>query len=404
MLFKTNSKIVVIILTVSLLFAVLPGCTASGMQSQSPPAVPETTQSSITVAFAGDIMTHGPQIRAALNAKTGTYDFNPVFKPMAKMISSADFAFGNLETTCSGKDRGGFTGYPTFNSPESLIPALKNAGFDVLTTANNHCMDRGFYGIQKTIENINKNSLKHTGTFADSSRKDSILYLQKNNIKLAVIACTYATNGITVPQGKEFAVNMIDLVKLSADIAAAKENGADFVAVVIHFGNEYQRQPSDMQKSTAQALADAGADLIIGSHPHVVQPIEQLSATYKDGSTGSAIVAYSLGNFVSNQRDRYQDSGILLQATLTKKTGATTERLISSLDYQPVYVRKWAVSGKKSYAILPVSENTAGSYSLSSSERSRVLQVKEELSELITKPQTPLELPADNSIKVRKAQ
>ena len=392
MLFKPNKKIIVILLTVITLFVTIPGCSASGKQLLENTA-PAATQSSITVTFAGDIMTHGPQIRSALQPSTGTYNFNPVFKPISSIISASDFSIANLETTCAGKNKN-YSGYPTFNSPEAILPALKNAGFDVLTTANNHCMDRGFYGIQKTIAYLDSNKLLHTGTFADSTRKNSILYLKKNNITLAVIACTYGTNGITVPTDKSFAVNLIDINQIQTEIAEARKNGADFVAVVTHFGTEYQRDPNDMQKTTAQSLANAGADMIIGSHPHVVQPIEQLIATRADGSTGSAIVAYSLGNFISNQRDRYQDSGILLQLKLTKITGENAANSISSLDYLPVWVRRWPSGGKNRYAVLPVNSSTISSYALTSAEKNRIEQIPDELNELITKPQTPIILSA----------
>jgi poly-gamma-glutamate synthesis protein (capsule biosynthesis protein) len=294
----------------------------------------------VSLAIVGDLMCHSQQYKLA---KTDSgYDFNPTFTPVKKYLADADFTLGNLETVTAGA-AANFTGFPMFNTPVEYLDALKNAGFDVLTNSNNHSLDRGFAGVEKTIVELDKRGLLHTGTARTAAERNTPLILKKNNTKLGVLAYTYGTNGIPIPKGKDFCVNLIDTLKIKADIQNAKKSGADVVMVFVHWGNEYQRYPSDSQKMVANYIHKNGGLLVFGSHPHVLQPTNVKSPDYKDGFT-----IYSMGNFVSSQRKQYTDCGIIVKMKLIKNI-ATGEVTISSTNFVPTYV-----STNKGFRILPV--------------------------------------------------
>ena len=294
----------------------------------------------ISLAIVGDLMCHSQQYKMA---KTDSgYDFNPTFAPVKKYLADADFTLGNLETVTAGA-AANFTGFPMFNTPVEYLDALKNAGFDVLTNSNNHSLDRGFMGVEKTIVELDKRGLLHTGTARTAAERNIPLILKKNNTKLGVLAYTYGTNGIPIPKGKDFCVNLIDTLKIKTDIQNSKKSGADVVMVFVHWGNEYQRYPSDSQKMVADYIHKNGGLLVFGSHPHVLQPTNVKSPDYKDGFT-----IYSMGNFVSSQRKQYIDCGIIVKMKLIKNI-ASGEVTISSTNFVPTYV-----STHKGFRILPV--------------------------------------------------
>lgn len=294
----------------------------------------------VSLAVVGDLMCHSQQYKMA---KTDSgYDFNPTFTPIKKYLANADFTLGNLETVTAGA-ASNFTGFPMFNTPVEYLDALKNAGFDVLTNANNHSLDRGFVGVEKTIMELDKRGLLHTGTARSAEERNTPLILKKNNMKLGVLAYTYGTNGIPIPAGKGFCVNLIDTLKIKADIQNTKKAGADVVMVFVHWGNEYQRQPSDSQKMVADFIHKNGGLLVFGSHPHVLQPTNVKSPDYKQGFT-----IFSMGNFVSSQRKQYTDCGIIVNMKLIKNL-TTGEVTIGSTSFVPTYV-----STHSGFRILPV--------------------------------------------------
>lgn len=259
----------------------------------------------VRLLFAGDVMQHMPQITAA--RKGNGFDYSPVFAAVRARFDRADWVVVNLETTLTRSDD--YAGYPRFRSPAALAEALRDAGVDVAVMANNHCCDGGAAGIVTTAEVLDSCGILRTGVFTDSFDRAAhhpLWLLDSRQIPIALLNYTYSTNGLPVPQGTT--VNFIDTVRMAADIAAARTNGAQCVAVCIHWGNEYERQPSARQRAIARSLRRAGADLIIGSHPHVVQMYEADSVH---------AVFYSLGNFVSHQRQRYCDGGLMAQITLT---------------------------------------------------------------------------------------
>jgi poly-gamma-glutamate capsule biosynthesis protein CapA/YwtB (metallophosphatase superfamily) len=332
----------------------------------------------VSLAIVGDLMCHSQQFNAA--KKDSGYDFNPAFAPVKKYLENADFTFGNLETVTAGASLN-YTGYPMFNTPVQYLDALKNAGFDVLTTANNHSLDRGFVGVEKTITELNNRSILHTGTARSLDERNNSLILTKNNTKLGVLAYTYGTNGIKIPDGKGFCVNLIDTLQIKEDILRSKQSGADVVLVFVHWGNEYQRFPSDSQKMIESYIHRNGGLLVFGSHPHVLQPINA-STDYTSGFT-----IFSLGNFISAQRKQYTDCGIIVKMKLIKNL-ATNEVLVSKANFVPTYV-----STQNGFRILSVydaiesfkNKNTSHvSYTSNVNEQTRIKEVWNETTKHMT--------------------
>lgn len=303
----------------------------------------------VWISCVGDLMAHMAQIKEAQN--NNGYNFNYMFKAITPYTSFADLTLGNFETVTAGSEKG-FTGYPTFNAPADFLYAIINAGFDVLTTANNHCLDRGFLGIERTIEEMDKKNVFHTGTFSNIENSLKTLIIPVKDIKIAVLAYTYGTNGINTPSGKEWSVNYINSVKMKKDTEVAKESGADIIIACVHWGDEYQRVPNKRQKEVAEELFDYGVDIIFGSHPHVIQPMEMRTIT-KNGKSKDVFIIWSMGNFISNQRKRYTDSGVIINIRLVRNN-QDGETMIDKVDYVPTYV-----STRNGFSILPVYESIA---------------------------------------------
>lgn len=306
----------------------------------------EKGDSTLTILFAGDIMGHDMQIASARDDSTGIYSYDSVFKYIRPVIEDADFAVGNLEVTLGGAP---YKGYPAFSSPDALAVACKNAGFDALMTANNHSADRGPKGIVRTLRVLDSLSIPHTGTWTGPEARDTLtpLMLKAKGISVAMLNYTYGTNGIVVPPPR--VVSYIDTVRIISDILASREKGADLVVVFIHWGNEYDSLPSPLQELTAKTIFNGGADIIIGSHPHVLQPMHATA----DSSGLSDPVVWSMGNFISNQRKRRSDGGAMVRIKL-KKEGDKT--LITDAGYILTWVWSPLENGKRKFYILPCSE------------------------------------------------
>ncbi|MCX6149854.1 MAG: CapA family protein [Ignavibacteriales bacterium] len=310
----------------------------------------------ITISFVGDLMCHSPQFEFAKIGKD-SFNFNPSFKYIRKYLYEADFTFGNLETVLAGRDEI-FSGYPLFNSPDEYLLALKDSGFDFLFTSNNHSLDRAERGIVRTLKLLEQNKIFHTGTFHSQPDRDSIKLVDIKGIKVALISYSYGTNGNPIPKGKSFSINLIQDELIKRDIEKAKAEGADLVICYFHIGNEYERFPNNKQKETIQKTIDFGADLIICSHPHVIQPIEFFKST--KSNLDSVLVAYSLGNFYSNQRNRFRDAGVILNIKL-KKNIATNKIKLDGLDYLPTWVFKGRTNLGNEFLILPSEKGTIDS-------------------------------------------
>lgn len=303
----------------------------------------------ISISVVGDLMCHSPQFEYAQVAKD-SFDFSPVYRNVKKYLESSDFTFGNLETVSSGKSDGGYTGYPFFNTPSSYITALKNIGFDLLVTANNHSLDRKERGILKTIDEIENRNLNYVGTYKSQSDRDSIRIFDIKGIKIAFLAYSYGTNGNPIPDGKNYLINLIDYDLIEKDIKSAKQNGAELVLVHFHFGEEYKREPVQFQKDVVNKTIELAADIIIGGHPHVLQPVNFFKTN--NATLDSGFVAYSMGNFFSNQQGRYKDAGMILTIDITKDL-MNNKIEIKEVKYLPTWVFKGNTSNGKEYVIMP---------------------------------------------------
>jgi len=303
-----------------------------------------TGKNSLRIVFAGDVMGHDSQINAAYVDSSDTYDYKDCFSYLKPFLGDADIAVANLEVTLAGPP---YMGYPRFSSPDALLDGLMNAGFNVLVNANNHALDRGSEGLERTQEVTGRKGMILTGSFISSGHREQTypLILEKNDIMLAILNYTYGTNGLQADT--PYIVNYIDTFMIQRDIEKVKLVEPDFVIATVHWGKEYQRQEDTLQRELAGFLFRQGVDVIIGSHPHVVQPIQ-----YSQSDTGfQHLVVYSLGNFVSNQRDRYRDGGIIFGLELEKTDRTRT----SGFDYLPVWVHKPVQGDKRKFQLIPAS-------------------------------------------------
>jgi poly-gamma-glutamate synthesis protein (capsule biosynthesis protein) len=310
-------------------------------------------QDKLKMIFVGDIMGHGPQIESAAIEANKLYDYSPCFKFITPLLAQSDLAIGNLELTLPGKPP--YTGYPTFKSPDELPLALRAAGFDLLVTANNHSNDGGLLGVQNTVKTLEKNGFYQTGTFIDSSYRAALypLIVYKGSFKLAFLNYTYGTNGIPTP--KPAVVNVIDEKAIKADIEAAKAHQPDAIITFVHWGDEYQLTENDRQRSLAKKMLEWGSTMVIGSHPHVVQPIKTYPLPQADSTMRNGLVVYSMGNFISAQTKIYTDIGLMVEVEL-EKNASTQKTAISKTEYIPVYRYVYRAPGaaKSTYMTLPV--------------------------------------------------
>lgn len=306
-----------------------------------------------TLAVCGDIMSHSPQTNDAYNASTDSYSYLPCFQYVKPWIESADYAVANFETTLNGPP---YSGYPQFCAPDALAYDVQAIGFDLVTTANNHCMDKSYNGLVRTLDTLDAAGLKHVGTYRtqeEFSANNGVVVADVGGISVAFLGYTYGTNGIPVAEDKDFSLNRfntdyktdcvtLDQEKLKRELAYAESLETDLIAVMIHWGIEYQTTQNDYQNQVADFLISNGADLILGSHSHVPQPMGTRTVTLDDGSTRSGFVCYSLGNFVSNQspatvKVNYTDTTAILNLELTKNF-ETNETTVSNVNYVPLLV------------------------------------------------------------------
>lgn len=342
--------------------------------------VPEDTV--INIVGIGDALCHSQNFRDAYDSETGTYDFSPMFKNVTKYFDDATVAVGNLETTLAGADRG-YSGYPTFNSPDELAYDLKEMGIDILTTANNHCLDKGYTGLERTLNVLDEYGIDHTGTSRSEEEQNTILMKDLNGIKTAFLCYTYGTNGIPIPSGREYSVNLIDKDFIKEQLDKAKEEGAELIVVSMHWGAEYRLKPTTEQEDLAEFLIKNGADVILGNHSHVPEPMEMKTVTLDDGTTREGFVIYSMGNFFSAQTDNYTRDTLILNVEV-RKNGATGEITIDKATYTPVYVYDNGTSAKDRYELLDI-EQIIKDYEAGSSEYSQSMYnlMKSELNKIV---------------------
>ncbi len=319
---------------------------------QSVASAQDTTR--LSLLFGGDIMGHGSQITSAYDANTKAYDYTSCFQFAKPYLEAADLTIANLELTLAGSP---YKGYPQFSSPDNLAVALKDAGFDVFVTANNHCVDRGRKGLERTVEMLDSFNIPHTGTFVDtvSRMNDHPLIVERNGFTLAILNYTFSTNGL--PVYKPNVVNRLDTILIRKDLKRAKELKPDAIIVFTHWGVEYQSLPLKSQKDVTDFCFKHGAQLVIGAHPHVLQPMEWR----KDKNQ---FVAYSLGNFVSGQRKRYTDGGSMAYIEL-QKINFTADSSATTIDSAGYYLN-WVyrtMDVQKDYYMLPAGKVESDSVS-----------------------------------------
>ena len=326
---------------------------------EPPVVVVEKEDVHISMSVIGDIMCHNSQYQDAYNSSTKTYDFSYVFEDIKNYVNEADIAIGNLETTFAGKEKG-YSNYPRFNTPEQLAYNLKDFGIDVVSTANNHSMDTNFSGIVSTLNFLDDAGISHVGTNTSWYDQNEILVKDVNGIKIAFLAFTYGTNGIPVPTDKSFAVNLINDDFILKQLDLAKKENPDLICVSMHWGYEYHTKQNAEQERLANILFTNGVDVILGSHPHVLQPMEKRTITLEDGSTKDCFVIYSLGNFMSGQTKANTRNSVILNINFTK-SGKTDETTIDSVSYIPIYMYKKSSGSTQRYKVLDI-EKTLNNY------------------------------------------
>lgn len=304
---------------------------------RTPAAAPAPV--SVSLVFGGDVMQHMPQVHAAM--RDSTYDYSLTFSYLRPIFDSADAAIVNLETTLGAPP---FSGFPRFASPVELAAGLRGSGVDGVVMANNHALDKGERGVRATLEALRKAGMHRTGVFADSAdwRRTHPLVLELHGKRIALFNYTYGLNGL--PVTGSVVANCIDTTRIAGDLRASS---ADLRIVVLHWGEEYVRRPTAEQRRLAAWCRAHGADVVIGGHPHVVQPIEierdRIART-------SFVTAYSLGNLVSNQRERYRNGGLLVRL---EATWCDTLPVALEVSWLPVWVHTPRMEGRLRYLVLP---------------------------------------------------
>ena len=345
----------------------------------------------LSILCVGDIMSHNPQTNAAYDSDKKEYNYDNNFQYVKSYIEEADLALCNVETTFAGKP---YSGFPNFSSPDALATSLKNAGFDVAITANNHMADKGLDGILRTLKVLKENQLPTVGSVKEEAN-ELYLILDEKGVKVGIVAFTYETgsgrggvsiNGSAVSDEVAARINSFNFNTLKEDgekikeaIDQAKAAGAEVIAAYYHWGEEYQKSANKHQKELAQMTADLGADIIFASHPHVLQETAWLKA---GDSEKKVPVFYSMGNFISNQRtetlnNRYTEQGVIAQVDLTYVEGSGISQI--SMSAVPTWVDKYYSDGKQVYAVVPLDDGLKDNEALAASGHlSRAKQARED--------------------------
>ena len=321
----------------------VPEAVAEDVTEAATEVVTEPREYHLSILIAGDFMQHGPQITAALQPDS-SYNYDECFARVKPVIEDADVAIGNLEVTLGGKP---YAGYPQFRAPDEYLQAIVDAGIDIILTANNHCLDSGKHGLERTIMMMDSVGVPHIGTYVDEfEREDNYPYiLEQNGIRVAILNFTYGTNGLVVEEPN--IVNMMDTAIIAVDLITAKEVNPDVIIAIPHWGIEYQSLPSKEQRRMADWLIENGVDHVIGGHPHVAQPMELLN-------DGKNFVAYSLGNVISNQSKPNTYGGYMVRLDFVKNDSLT---MLSECAYIPYWVsRPHDNNFKHNYRILSLDE------------------------------------------------
>ncbi len=300
----------------------------------------------VTLTATGDILMHNTVIASGLN--NYNYDFSNLFSPVKHLLEAADYASVNLESALAGP-ASGYTGYPLFNSPDNIAQALKDSGFDLVVTANNHILDRGYTGALRTMDVLREAGLDTTGTFKSTEESEAYLIKDIRGIKIGYLAYSYGTNGMEIPPGKEYFYNYLHKDRVLADIESLRPQ-VDVLVLVLHWGVEYSDLPTAEQRELAKLFFEKGADIILGSHPHVLQPLEIMHINGKE-----KLVIYSMGNSMGDQNGLERNSGVIISLQFTKNNN-TGETYLSSYNYIPTYIHEYYDRGRLRFRLLAVEE------------------------------------------------
>lgn len=330
----------------------VPDNTAEPTPEPTPVPTPTPVYEAV-INIVGDLMVHQWQLDEAYNSITDSYDFDHCFDKIRDHLTAADYTVGNLETVLADKELG-ISDYPMFGAPDAFAYALKNAGFDLLSTANNHCYDKGLAGVLRTVDVLDGLEMAHVGTYKSQEARDTVLIKDINNIRFAFLSYTYGINGMKLPADKPYLVNMLDAEMIKADVERAKALDADVVIVLPHMGEEYRETPGSNDKAWIDVMLAAGADVVAASHPHVLQPMERIKITDQAGVERDCYAAYSLGNFISSQRTLPRDAGVILGLTFRKTEGEAA--VLVDAAYTATWVSFINAKGVYDIAVLPVDD------------------------------------------------
>ena len=346
----------------------------SSQEDDKPQSKPEQKKITATVLNTGDILIHDNVLWGA-EQSDGSYNFSKLFKEAQSYIKAADYAVANLEVTLGGEAAGKYRGYPGFNSPDSLLDYVKADGFDMLLTANNHCLDTGLSGMKRTVQQLKSKGLDFLGT-KETSSDPTYVVKNINGIKIGMVAYTYGTNSSA--SGAGALINYFSSANLPGFYTEAqsvidnmKKDGAEAVVFYMHWGSEYHTKPATYQKAIAQELCNMGVDVIVGGHPHVLQPVELV---YAEGSEHTTVCLYSMGNSISNQRisemtglceTGHTEDGVLFNYTFARDDDG--EVYLDAVDLIPTWVDRYGTAGNYQYTMYPLETAAmAESYGLDS--------------------------------------
>lgn len=316
----------------------------------------EPSDTTFTLTALGDIMCHNTQYLDAYNSSTDSYNFSYVFDDISYYIQNSNIAIANLETSFAGEDNG-YSNYPRFNTPDSLAYNLKKLGLDVIATANSHSLDYGFEGLSRTLDVLDSADISHVGTNKTQEDQDNVLIKYVKGIKLAFVNYTCNTTNLAIPSDKGFCVNASDKDLIKKQIDKAKSQNADIIIAYMNWGNEYTTSVNSIQTELSDFLFKNGVDIILGSHPHVLQKMEKKTVTLEDGSSKDGFIIYSLGNFISDQNLKDTRTSIILTLTITKHT--TGNISIDKVNYVPIYMYENNALDDKKMKLLDINKTVS---------------------------------------------
>ena len=321
--------------------------------TDTPAAQPVSGGRSATIRMAGDIVIDTEMLDACYDKASDSYDFVPYFSMIGDTLSKSDYTMINIDASLR-KGKYGYSGYPQFTTPPVILQVVKNVGVDMITMCNNHMLDGYCDGLVESVGHVEAAGLDHVGGFVDEADSKTPEVYTINGIRVGFVCYTHSTNTMEdhCDERSKFLVKRFKNADFKADVDAARAAGAEVVVAVAHWGDEYHREPDSDQKYWAKKLVAAGVDLIIGGHPHMVQPAEYITATDSNGVSRTALCVYSIGNFLTQHRSPYTDSGIVFEFTLAEQADGTIA--VTAPGYVPVYVWTFKnAAGADDYRVLP---------------------------------------------------